>query len=47
MTQYTNDNCRICLKLTEEQIALEKVPEGYSKDYLYILKDVVPSLEVS
>lgn len=47
MMQNINDSCRICLKFTESPVLLINRPENYSKDYLTLIKECVPTLEVS
>lgn len=47
MMQNIADTCRICLKSVEVQpVLLVKSPENYSKDYLTLVKEVIPTLEV-
>lgn len=45
--QNNSDNCRICLKVVDKKVLLVKTPDNYSKDYLSLLKECVPALEVS
>lgn len=45
--QNITETCRICLKLVVEKVLLVNTPENYSKDYFSLLKECVPTLEVS